>query len=616
MRPPRDSNSTAPPQSPSRAEAARFELAENARLALEAKSAQVEGLKVKLAAAEAALRERDEREREEQAARASSEHAGVMHEADRLGDEMKGALGNVKAFMRRAWTGAGPTASSETDDVTAGNRTPERRATNARDGHTPSSAMRSKAKTSIVEKPAARGAYLRAGGDSPGGDSSLVGRQRPKTVAFVGDREQRRLEREGEVVADNARLRRTVGELERRLKRLARVARRATDAAESKFADERAARLDAEAACERLRAALEEAEERGRIERRRRRRTKGRTKRRRAFGRSLVEELETSRSTCRDVLLVARCAARVNAADPAAIVAALPALAALAGERQGDTAHALADNGVVASAAAAMEAHAGNASVAKAGCELIATLARGGGPSVLRGLAGSARKAAAAVARDFTTPASGGGGGGGGGGEREPEILGSIGCGEPVRRRRRRASSARERRRDVRRRGGRGVGGGASRRRRRRREAPRRRRRRRVGRRDGASPDGSRGRLQGVARGVLRGVDVRGERGGGGVAGGRGGGGCGDEGRRRGRDRGVSEHGAVGRGARSGSTRLGLGPGGGRRRGRRIVARGVRARFRREDRGEGAEEGGGSRMGRMGTGTRGRSISTRTCSEA
>ena len=165
MRPPRDSNSTAPPQSPSRAEAARFELAENARLALEAKSAQVEGLKVKLAAAEAALRERDEREREEQAARASSEHAGVMHEADRLGDEMKGALGNVKAFMRRAWTGAGQTASSETDDVTAGNRTPERRATNARDGHTPSSAMRSKAKTSIVEKPAARGAYLRAGGD-------------------------------------------------------------------------------------------------------------------------------------------------------------------------------------------------------------------------------------------------------------------------------------------------------------------------------------------------------------------------------------------------------------------------------------------------------------------
>ena len=70
MRPPRDSNSTAPPQSPSPAEAARFELAENARLALEAKSAQVEGLKVKLAAAEAALRERDEREREEQRARA------------------------------------------------------------------------------------------------------------------------------------------------------------------------------------------------------------------------------------------------------------------------------------------------------------------------------------------------------------------------------------------------------------------------------------------------------------------------------------------------------------------------------------------------------------------
>ena len=296
MRPPRDSNSTAPPQSPSRAEAARFELAENARLALEAKSAQVEGLKVKLAAAEAALRERDEREREEQAARASSEHAGVMHEADRLGDEMKGALGNVKAFMRRAWTGAGQTASSETDDVTAGNRTPERRATNARDGHTPSSAMRSKAKTSIVEKPAARGAYLRAGGDSPGGDSSLVGRQRPKTVAFVGDREQRRLEREGEVVADNARLRRTVGELEQRLKRLARVARRATDAAESKFADERAARLDAEAACERLRAALEEVggagrssgvgDEVGKVG---------------AFGRSLVEELETSRSACRDV---------------------------------------------------------------------------------------------------------------------------------------------------------------------------------------------------------------------------------------------------------------------------------------------------------------------------
>ena len=417
MRPPRDSNSTAPPQSPSRAEAARFELAENARLALEAKSAQVEGLKVKLAAAEAALRERDEREREEQRARASSEHAGVMHEADRLGDEMKGALGNVKAFVRRAWTGA--VTASETD-VTAGNRTPERTTTTTtttnaeRDGfpRTPSSAMRSKAKTSIVEKPAARGAYLR-GGDAPGGDSSLTGGQRPKTVAFVGDREQRRLEREGEVVADNARLRRTIGELERRLKRLARVARRACDAAESKFADERAARLDAEEACERLRAALEEAERAG-SHRAASEKTSVVGQNVGAFGRSLVEELETSRSTCRDVLLVARCAARVNAADPDAIVAALPALAALAGERQGDTAHALADNGVTVSAAAAMEAHAGNASVAKAGCELIATLARGGGPSVPRGLAGSARKAAAAVARDFTTAASGGGGGGGG----------------------------------------------------------------------------------------------------------------------------------------------------------------------------------------------------------
>ena len=354
----------------------------------------MEGLKVKLAAAEAALRERDERDLEERRARASDEHAGVMHEADRLGDEMRGALGNVKAFVRRAWgTGAATTGNAETNDVTAGNRTPERTTTNAE--RTPSSAMRSKAKTSIVEKPAARGAYL--GGDSPGVSG---GQRRPKTVAFVGDREQRRLEREGEVVADNARLRRTVGELERRLKRLARVARRAHDAAESKFADERAARLDAEAACERLRAALEEAgmgtEEVGTT-----------------FGRSLVEELETSRSTCRDVLLVARCAARVNAADPHAVVAALPALAALAGERQGDVAHVLADNGVAASAAAAMEAHARDASVAKAGCELIATLARGGGPSVLRGLAGSARKAAGAVARDFTGAVARDGVGGG-----------------------------------------------------------------------------------------------------------------------------------------------------------------------------------------------------------
>ena len=85
---------------------------------------------------------------------------------------------------------------------------------------------------------------------------------------------------------------------------------------------------------------------------------------------------------------------------------------------------------------------------------------------------------------------------------------------------------------------------------------------------------------------------LRGERGGGGVTGGRGGGGCGDEGRRRGRDRGVSEHGAVGRRARSGSI-VSVSVPGGRRRGRRIVARGVRARFRREDRGEGAEEGRG-----------------------
>ena len=88
------------------------------------------------------------------------------------------------------------------------------------------------------------------------------------------------------------------------------------------------------------------------------------------------------------------------------------ALAALAGERQGDTAHAGGQRRV-ASAAAAMEAHGRDSSVAKAGCELIATLARGGGPSVLRGLAGSARKAAGAVARDFTGAVARDGVGGG-----------------------------------------------------------------------------------------------------------------------------------------------------------------------------------------------------------
>lgn len=351
-RPPRDSgNSTLPPPSPSRADSDRFQLAENARLALEAKSAQVEGLKVKLAAAEAALTERDERDAETRRERASSTHAGVMDEADRLGDEMKGALGNVKAFMRRAWTGE---KGQHEDDSDAGQGT----------GGTPS-AMRSKAKTSIVEKPSARGAYVRHPDASP-------------RVGFVGDREQRRLEKEGEVVADNARLRREVVELEQRLARLARVARSAHDAAESRFEEERRMRIDAEAAAEKLRAASGDGSN------------------------ALVEELETSRQLCRDVLLVTRACANVSQADPNAVVAALPALATLASNKRGDSALILATSGVPRHAAAAMETHGKDAQVATHACELIATLARGGEPSVLRGLAGSARKAAAAVAKQFT----------------------------------------------------------------------------------------------------------------------------------------------------------------------------------------------------------------------
>jgi hypothetical protein len=96
-----------------------------------------------------------------------------MDEADRLGDEMKGALGNVKAFMRRAWSRREGPATKTT--ATRGYEP-------ARTG-TPS-AMRSKAKTSIVEKPSARGAYVRHPDASP-------------RVGFVGDREQRRLEKEG-----------------------------------------------------------------------------------------------------------------------------------------------------------------------------------------------------------------------------------------------------------------------------------------------------------------------------------------------------------------------------------------------------------------------------------
>jgi hypothetical protein len=311
----------------------------------------VEGLKVKLAAAEAALTERDERDAETRRERASSTHAGVMDEADRLGDEMKGALGNVKAFMRRAWTGE---KVQHEDDSDAGQGT----------GGTPS-AMRSKAKTSIVEKPSARGAYVRHPDASP-------------RVGFVGDREQRRLEKEGEVVADNARLRREVVELEQRLARLARVARSAHDAAESRFEEERRMRIDAEAAAEKLRAASGDGSN------------------------ALVEELETSRQLCRDVLLVTRACANVSQADPNAVVAALPALATLASNKRGDSALILATSGVPRHAAAAMETHGKDAQVATHACELIATLARGGEPSVLRGLAGSARKAAAAVAKQFT----------------------------------------------------------------------------------------------------------------------------------------------------------------------------------------------------------------------
>ena len=318
----------------------------------------MEGLKIKLAAAEAALTERDERDAETQRERASSTHAGVMDEADRLGDEMKGALGNVKAFMRRAWTGEKGQNEDESD---AGDMN--------RHGTGTPSAMRSKAKTSIVEKPSARGAYVRHPDASP-------------RVGFVGDREQRRLEKEGEVVADNARLRREVVELEQRLARLARVARSAHDAAESRFEEERRMRIDAEAAAEKLRAASGDGSN------------------------ALVEELETSRQLCRDVLLVTRACANVSAADPNAVVAALPALATLASDKRGDSALILATNGVARHAAAAMETHGKDAQVAIHACELIATLARGGEPSVLRGLAGSARKAAAAVAKQFTETAT------------------------------------------------------------------------------------------------------------------------------------------------------------------------------------------------------------------
>jgi hypothetical protein len=276
-----------------------------------------------------------------------------MDEADRLGDEMKGALGNVKAFMRRAWTGEKGHPNEDDSDAGDMNR------------HGTPSAMRSKAKTSIVEKPSARGAYVRHPDASP-------------RVGFVGDIEQRRLEKEGEVVADNARLRREVVELEQRLARLARVARSAHDAAESRFEEERRMRIDAEAAAEKLRAASGEGSN------------------------ALVEELETSRQLCRDVLLVTRACANVSQADPNAVVAALPALATLASNKRGDSALILATNGVPRHAAAAMETHGKDAQVATHACELIATLARGGEPSVLRGLAGSARKAAAAVAKQFT----------------------------------------------------------------------------------------------------------------------------------------------------------------------------------------------------------------------
>jgi hypothetical protein len=229
--------------------------------------------------------------------------------------------------------------------------------------------MRSKAKTSIVEKPSARGAYVRHPDASP-------------RVGFVGDREQRRLEKEGEVVADNARLRREVVELEQRLARLARVARSAHDAAESRFEEERRMRIDAEKLVERLRAASGDGSN------------------------ALVEELETSRQLCRDVLLVTRACANVSQADPNAVVAALPALATLASNKRGDSALILATNGVPRHAAAAMETHGKDAQVATHACELIAALARGGEPSVLRGLAGSARKAAAAVAKQFTETAT------------------------------------------------------------------------------------------------------------------------------------------------------------------------------------------------------------------
>jgi hypothetical protein len=445
----------------------------------------VEGLKVKLAAAEAALTERDERDAETQRERASSTHAGVMDEADRLGDEMKGALGNVKAFMRRAWTGE--KGHPNEDDSDAGDMN--------RHGTGTPSAMRSKAKTSIVEKPSARGAYVRHPDASP-------------RVGFVGDREQRRLEKEGEVVADNARLRREVVELEQRLARLARVARSAHDAAESRFEEERRMRIDAEKLVERLRAASGDGSN------------------------ALVEELETSRQLCRDVLLVTRACANVSQADPNAVVAALPALATLASNKRGDSALILATNGVPRHAAAAMETHGKDAQVATHACELIAALARGGEPSVLRGLAGSARKAAAAVAKQL--------------------IAGTR------RRAGQRASQARGRRGCVRGRRGCDVGGGAPRRRVRRREAPRTRSR--VGARevDAFTPGGRRRRVQVRARDLLRGIHVGCERGGGGEAGRRGRGGRREGRRGRGRDRRVPVDGAVGGGGGGPGSRIGF----------------------------------------------------------
>jgi hypothetical protein len=175
-----------------------FNPAENARLALEAKSAMVEKLQARLAAAEEAVREGEEREQELEHRLQS--HAGklVMNDADKLNNEMAGAFASLRSGFGSFLTGGGKESAGGA--ASAGARGgKDTSGTDSSDNEGRKVSALKSSEYSIVNKRAARGQYAGKSG-SKDGSGGGGGGSKPR-VGFVDDKEQARLDQEADFVA-------------------------------------------------------------------------------------------------------------------------------------------------------------------------------------------------------------------------------------------------------------------------------------------------------------------------------------------------------------------------------------------------------------------------------